>query len=283
MRAYIELTKPRVTWLILMSAGVGYWTGLQGPPDWAVFIHTLLGTGLMASGTAVLNQWYERDVDALMRRTRGRPLPSGRVTPGRALAFGIAVAAAGFIELLAWVNALAAGLGLLTLVSYLLLYTPLKKRSPLCTTAGAFPGAMPPLIGYAAAAGFLGAEAWVLYAILFLWQFPHFLSIAWIYRDDYARAGIAMLPVVRPGGEETARQMLISSLLLVPVSLAPGILGISGKVYLAAALVLGLLYLAAAARVAQERTVGRARQVLRMSVAYLPLLYLFLWMDRRAA
>jgi len=281
MRAYIELTKPRITWLILMSTGIGYWFGLQPGWGWWKLAHTLLGTGLLASGTAVLNQWMERDTDARMRRTQGRPLPTGRVSPPRALVFGVLVATAGFLELWVAVNHLAAMLGWLTLATYLLLYTPLKRISPICTTVGAFPGAMPPLIGFAAAAGTLTSQAWVLYAILFLWQFPHFLSIAWIYREDYARGGIAMLPVVRPEGEEMARQILYSSFLLIPVSLVPGLLATSGRIYLAAALVLGLIYFGAAARAARQRTTAHARQLLLASVAYLPLLYMFMLLDSR--
>jgi protoheme IX farnesyltransferase len=279
VRAYFELTKPRITWLILMSTGIGYWFGLL--PGWSLsnLLHTLLGTALLASGTAVLNQWYERDVDALMRRTRGRPLPAGRVLPGRALAFGVVLSAAGFVELWLAVNPLAAWLGLFTLGSYLLLYTPLKRRSPVCTTVGAFSGAMPPLIGYAAAAGHLTAQAWVLYGILFLWQFPHFLSIAWIYREDYGRGGIAMLPVVRPEGVETARQILITSLLLIPLSLVPAFIGMSGRLYLAAALGLGLVYFGASLRLARVRSMLRARQLLLTSVVYLPLLYAFALFD----
>ncbi|RPI17146.1 MAG: protoheme IX farnesyltransferase [Acidobacteriales bacterium] len=279
MRAYLELTKPRITWLILMSTGIGYWFGLRPDWDWVKLIHTLLGTGLLASGTAVLNQWYERDTDAKMRRTKGRPLPTGRVSPRAALLFGMALSVAGFLELYLAVNALAALLGLATLASYLLIYTPLKQVSPICTTVGAFPGAMPPLIGFAAAAGQLTAQAWVLYAILFLWQFPHFLAIAWIYREDYARGGIAMLPVVRPGGEEMARQILISSLVLIPVSLVPGLLETSGWLYLAGALTLGLIYFGTAARAACDLTAIRARQLLLASVAYLPLLYMFMLID----
>ena len=277
MRAYIELTKPRITWLILMSTGIGYWFGLQPGWGWWKLVHTLVGTGLLASGTAVLNQWMERDTDARMRRTQGRPLPTGRVSPGRALIFGALVAIAGFLELWVAVNHLAAMLGWLTLATYLLLYTPLKRISPICTTVGAFPGAMPPLIGFAAAAGTLTSQAWVLYAILFLWQFPHFLSIAYIYREDYARGGIAMLP----DGEEMARQILYSSLLLIPVSLLPGLLATSGRIYLAAALGLGLIYFGAAARAARQRTTARARQLLLASVAYLPLLYMFMLLDSR--
>ena len=272
MRPYIELTKPRITWLILMSTGIGFWSGLR--PGWGflTLLHTLIGTGLLASGTAVLNQWYERDTDARMIRTKGRPLPTGRVSAGRAFAFGAALSLAGFLELWLGVNLLAASLGALTLTSYLFLYTPLKRVSPICTTVGAFPGAMPPLIGYAAAAGMLDARAWILYAILFLWQFPHFLSIAWIYREDYARGGLAMLP----SGEATARQILVSSLMLIPISLMAG----GGKLYSAGALVLGLAYFGAAARATRNLTLPRARQLLLASVAYLPLLYTFMLLDK---
>jgi protoheme IX farnesyltransferase len=273
MQPYIELTKPRITWLILMSTGIGFWAGLG--PGWSLYalLHTLLGTGLLASGTAVLNQWYERDTDARMNRTKGRPLPTGRVSAGRAAAFGTALALTGFLELWLGVNLLTALLGALTLGTYLLAYTPLKRLSPICTTVGAIPGAMPPLIGYAAATGSLDARAWVLYGILFLWQFPHFLSIALMYREDYARGGLAMLP----GEAATARQILLSSLVLIPVSLVAG----GGMLYSAGAMVLGLIYLVAAARAARELTRVRARQLLLASVTYLPLLYMFMLLDRR--
>src|SRR5579864_6301511 len=181
VRDYIELTKPRITWLILMSTGIGYYFGLRGFSLWSLF-HTVLGTGLIASGTAALNQWYEREADRKMRRTAGRPIPSGRLTAGRALAFGIALSVAGFVDLWLGCNLLAGVLGAATLASYLFLYTPLKQRTPFSTTIGAFPGAMPPMIGFAAAHGAITAEAWVLFGILFLWQFPHFYSIAWMYR-----------------------------------------------------------------------------------------------------
>src|SRR5690349_21635954 len=180
MRDYIELTKPRITWLILMSTGIGYYFGLRGGIDVWSLLHTVLGTGLIASGTAALNQWYEREADCRMRRTSDRPIPAGRITAGRALAFGVALSAAGFADLWLGVNLLAALLGLITLLSYLFLYTPLKQRSWLSTTIGAFPGAMPPMIGFAAARGAVTSEAWVLFAILFLWQFPHFYSVAWM-------------------------------------------------------------------------------------------------------
>src|SRR5258705_11223879 len=245
MRHSIRLPKPRITWLILMSTGVGYFFGLRGTSfggiDWWSFLHTIVGTGLIASGTAALNQWYERDADAKMRRTSDRPLPAGRLDARRALAFGTILAIAGFAELAWFVNLLSGILGMATLASYLFLYTPLKQRSWLSTTVGAFPGAMPPMIGFAAASGTLTAQACVLFAILFLWQFPHFYAIAWMYREDYARAGIRMLPVVEPDGQRTANQIVLYGMLLVPVSLIPGFLGISGKIYVVGAFGLGLL------------------------------------------
>ncbi|HZT33835.1 MAG TPA: heme o synthase [Bryobacteraceae bacterium] len=289
MKDYIELTKPRITWLILMSTGIGYYFGLRGGSSWWSFIvslnwwslfHTILGTGLIASGTAALNQWYEREADRRMRRTAHRPIPSGRLSAGRALAFGTALSIAGFLELWLGCNLLSGLLGLFTLVSYLFLYTPMKRRSWLSTTIGAFPGAMPPMIGYAAACGAIRPEAWVLFAILFLWQFPHFYSIAWMYREDYARAGIVMLPVVEPDGRSTARQIVLYGLMLIPVSLAPSLLGMSGRLYLAGALLLGLWFLYSGVRVAFDRTVLRARSVLVTSVFYLPLIYGLLLLDR---
>ena len=276
MRPYLELTKPRVTWLILMSTGIGFWAGIGTGWDLLVLVHTLVGTGLLASGTAVLNQWYERDTDAKMHRTRGRPLPTGRVAPFKALVFGMALSTAGFVELWLGANVLAAFLGLATLASYLFIYTPLKRVSPICTTVGAVPGAMPPLIGYAAASGTLDVRAWALYAILFLWQFPHFLAIVRIYREDYARGGLAMLPP----GESAARQILLSSLLLIPISLVSGLLASKGVLYLAGALVLGLAYFGFAVRASRELTRLRARQLLLASVAYLPLLYTFMLLDK---
>lgn len=281
MRNYVELTKPRITWLILMSTAIGFYFGLHGGRfRWLVLFQTLLGTGLLASGTATLNEWYEREADAKMRRTRGRPIPSGRVSPGGALVFGIALSVLGFADLALAVNMTAALWGAATLMTYLFLYTPLKQRTHHATTIGAFPGAMPPLIGYAASAGTLSAEAWVLFAILFLWQFPHFLSIAWMYREDYGRAGIVMLPVIEPDGKATARQIVVCSALLIPASLAPSFLGMAGTAYLFGALALGLVFLYAGVRVALDRTALRARRVLLASVMYLPLLYGLLLLDR---
>jgi len=273
MREYIQLTKPRITWLILMSTAVGFYFGASLGWTWALWIHTIIGTGLIASGTAALNQWWEREADARMQRTQKRPLPLHLVSANRALWFAIALSAAGFLELWFGVNRLAAILGLFTLMSYLFLYTPLKQRTPHSTTIGAIPGAMPPVIGYAASAGTLDAQAWTLFAILFLWQFPHFYSIAWLYREDYSRAGIKMLPVVDPTGERTVRQILFYAILLVPVSLVPRYLEMSGNVYVGGAFLLSLTYLYYGMRIARERTPLSARGVLMASIVYLPLLY----------
>ena len=281
MRDYIALTKPRITWLILMSTGVGYFFGLAtGDPHWILLLHTLIGTALIASGTAALNQWYERDADTLMRRTAGRPLPTGKMTARRALLFGIVLAVLGFVELALGANFLTGLLGAFTLASYLFIYTPLKQRSHLSTVIGALPGAMPPLIGYAASHGSLTPEAWTLFAILFIWQFPHFLAIAWMYREDYARAGIRMLPVVEPDGMSTGRQIILYASTLIPVSLFPVLLGMSGKVYLVGALILGGWFLYTGVRVAFDLTNIRARRVLLASIIYLPAIYGLMIFDR---
>jgi protoheme IX farnesyltransferase len=280
MRDYIELTKPRITWLILMSTGIGYFFGLRGGINLWSLLHTVLGTGLIASGTAALNQWSEREADRKMRRTKDRPIPSGRLDPTRALLFGIALSIAGFVDLWLGCNPLSAVLGAATLASYLFLYTPLKQRTPFSTTIGAFPGAMPPMIGFAAANGAVTAEAWVLFGILFLWQFPQFYSIAWMYREDYARAGICMLPVVKPDGRRTAAEIVVYGLALIPVSLVPTMLGMSGRIYLFGALAAGLFFLYSGVRVARERTILRARYVLLVSVFYLPVIYGLMLLDR---
>ena len=279
VKDYLELTKPRITWLIVMSAAVGYFFGHSGNWSIASILNTMFGTALIASGTAALNQWYERDADRQMRRTKARPLPSGRLQPTQALIFGIALAILGSLELGFLVNWLASGLGVTTLILYLFLYTPLKQKTWWSTTVGAVPGAMPPLIGYAAAANQLTPEAWALGAILFLWQFPHFYAIAWMYREDYSRAGIQMLPVVEPNGDSTARQILFYSILLIPISLLPKWLGMTGYVYMTGAIVLGLLFLYSGVRVFLNRTTARARAVLLTSVLYLPVLYLLMVFD----
>jgi protoheme IX farnesyltransferase len=279
---YIELTKPRITFFILMSMAIGFLCGTHvgHPWTWFILLNAIVGTGLIASGTAALNQWYERDGDGLMHRTRARPIPSGRITAASARRFGVVLSVLGFAELWFGVNPLTAMLGLFTLANYLFLYTPLKRRTPVSTTIGAIPGAMPPLIGYAAAAGLLNWDAGILYAILFLWQFPHFYAIAWMYREDYARAGICMLPVVEPKGDSTARRIVLFSFVLIPISLLPKFAAMAGNLYLFGALALGLAFLYVGARVALEFSRLRARQVLLASVVYLPLLYGLLLLDR---
>jgi protoheme IX farnesyltransferase len=279
VKDYLELTKPRITWLIVMSTAIGYYFGHSGAWSVLQILHTLIGTALMASGTAALNQWYERDADRYMRRTQMRPLPSGRLSAPHALWFGISLAVAGTLELGFGVNWLTSLLCLLTLAMYLGLYTPLKQKTWWSTTIGAFPGAMPPLIGFAGAADKLTPEAWVLGAILFLWQFPHFYAIAWMYREDYSRAGIQMLPVVEPDGESTARQILLYSILLIPVSLLPKWMGMTGTVYMVGAIALGLWFLYSGVRVSLDRTKVRARRVLLTSVVYLPVLYALMLLD----
>lgn len=281
MKDYLALTKPRITLLILLCTAVGYWFACGPIFHWMILVHALLGTALLASGTSALNQWYEADSDAKMRRTRLRPLAAGRLKRRNGLAFGLLLSGAGFADLWYGTNPLTACLGLFTLLSYLLLYTPLKQRSPACTTVGAIPGAMPPLIGYAAAGHGINTGALALFLILFVWQFPHFDAIAWMYRDDYARGGIRMLPVIEPDGKSTARRILIYSLLLIPISLTPLFLGMSGVLYAAAAIAAGLGVLYFGARLGRERSQPRARALLLATVLYLPVLLGVMVLDRR--
>ena len=279
MKDYLELTKPNVTWLILMSTGVGYYLGSAHPLGSLLFLfHVLLGTALVASGTAALNQWMEREADGKMRRTQNRPLPAGRLDPARAFWFGIVLSVAGIGYLALAVNALTGLLGAFTCTSYLLCYTPLKSRTPLSTLVGAFPGAMPILMGFAAGRGTLTLEGWVLYAILFLWQFPHFLSIATLYREDYERGGILMLPVVEPDGTSTRRQIVCYTVALLVVSVIPTLLGISGSIYFCGALALGLAFLYFGIGM---RTRLQARRLLQASVFYLPLVYSLMVLDKQ--
>ncbi|HEX8292861.1 MAG TPA: protoheme IX farnesyltransferase [Pyrinomonadaceae bacterium] len=248
--AFAELTKPRITFLIVLTSAAGFCLGSKGSFDYLLLFNSLFGIALLSSGIATLNQYMERGLDARMRRTLSRPLPAGKISAGHALAFGLTV-----------------------IVGYLLCYTPLKTRSSLSTVVGAFPGAMPPLMGWTAATGFAGAEAWALFAILFAWQFPHFLAIAWMYREDYARAGILMLPVVEPQCRITSQQIVVWSLLLVPVSLFPALLGTTGAVYFYGAFVLGILFLGTSIHAALAHTRQGARRLLLASVLYLPVLF----------
>ena len=279
LHQYYELIKPRIALLIVISTSVGYSYGVGQHFNLITFFNALLGTALMAAGSATLNQWYERDLDALMNRTKMRPIPAGTITPGQALTFGVAVSVVGFLELLAFVNVLAAGLGLLTAVGYLFAYTPLKRKGPICTTIGAFPGAMPPLIGYAAASGHLTVQAWVLFAILFFWQFPHFHAIAWLYREEYEKVGIKMLAVVKPTGSALNVEIMTALLLLIPATLAPTFLHMAGKVYFAAAIVLNLAFLYFGVQMSRQHVRPRARKLLLASVIYVPLLFALLVID----
>jgi heme o synthase len=250
--------------------------------NWALLLHTLAGTMLVAGGTAALNQYIERDMDAAMRRTAARPLPAGILQPREVLIFGVGTLGVGTLWLALAVNLLSAFLALSTSLLYLGLYTPLKKRTPLATAVGAFPGALPPLIGWAAASGSLSRQAWLLFAILFFWQFPHFLSIAWIYREDYARAGIRMLPVVDRSGDLTFRQIVAMSAILVPVSLFPAVMGLAGIRYFFAALVLGMILLQFSLWAARHRTNTRAKWLMHATVAHIPILLGFMIFDKLA-
>ncbi len=273
LAAYVELTKPRITLFIVLTAAAGFCLGTKGALDYALLAHTLFGVALLSSGIATLNQYMERDLDGRMRRTAARPLPSGKLRPFDALIFGVALTVIAEAYLALTVNPLTALLGFAVIVGYLFCYTPLKTRTSLSTVVGAFPGAMPPLVGWAAANNAIGVEAWTLFAILFLWQFPHFLAIAWMYREDYARAGFMMLPVVEPEGLRTGQQIVIWALLLLPVSLMPTALGTSGAIYFFGAIVLGLLYIASSVVAAVSLSRQNARRVLLASVLYLPVLF----------
>ena len=276
LAAYYELTKPRITFLVVLTTAAGFLLGTSGAFNYRLFSHTMLGVALLCSGISTLNQWMERDLDGLMRRTARRPLPLGTLAPREALIFGLSLTVSAEIYLAAFVNLLSAFCGLTVIVGYLLCYTPLKTRTSLSTLVGAFPGAVPPLLGWAAATNHVGLEAWVLFAILFLWQFPHFFAIAWMYREDYARAGILMLPVVEPEGRLTKQQIVVWTLLLIPVSLAPAALGISGAIYFFGALLLGALFLWSSIAAAVSLSRRNARRVLLASVLYLPVLFVLM-------
>lgn len=272
LAAYYDLTKPRITFLVVLSALAGFALGSPSPINWLLFLHTTLGIALLSSGISTLNQYWERDLDALMERTRTRSLPAGKLSARGALAFGIAISLLAEIYLAWMVNPLTAAWGLVALASYLFIYTPLKTRTHWCTFIGAIPGALPPLLGWAAVRNETGIEAWVLFGILFFWQFPHFHAIATMYREDYGRARIRMLPVVEPDGKSTGRQIVGYTIGLVIVSLLPALLGLSGKIYLAGAVVLGAWFLHASLTTARQMTHAQARRLLKVSVLYLPLL-----------
>jgi protoheme IX farnesyltransferase len=274
--AYLSLTKPRIVAMVLVTVGVGFLLGARRSAHPTTLSLTLLGTALVAGGASTLNQWWERARDARMKRTANRALPTGKVSSAEAALLGIALGFVGTMILLIGANWLAAAVALVTLLLYVLVYTPLKPLTTLNTAIGAIPGALPPVIGWAAATGILGIEAVALFLIVFLWQFPHFLAIAWIYRDDYRRGGMKMLPEIDPLGALTARQATTYALALVPAGLLPAMVGIAGSVYFAGALVLGLIYLIAAARFWACVSESTARRLLRTSFVYLPTVLLLL-------
>lgn len=276
----VALTKPRVVLMVLVTTVVGYYVGLKGAPDYARLVHLIIGTMLAAGGTLALNQYWERDVDSRMDRTCVRPLPAGRISPLEALIFAAAVAAAGLGYLGAFVGGLALLVTAATTMLYLFAYTPLKLRTPLCTIVGAVPGALPPVTGWVASREGLGLGAWVLFGILFLWQLPHTLAIARLYRDDYARAGVRLLPVVDADGTSTERQIVIGCLALLAVSLLPTLIGLAGPVYFVGAFVLGAIFVALGIRQALSPSAVAARRVLYASLLYLPVLLALLAFDK---
>ena len=276
----IALTKPRVVLMILVTTVVGYYVGLSGAPDYARLVHLLVGTLLAAGGTLALNQYWERDVDARMERTRVRPLPEGRLAPLEALLFGTAVTVAGLGYLGAFVSSMVLLVTAATTAVYLFAYTPLKLKTPLCTIVGAVPGALPPVTGWVASREDFGIGAWVLFGILFLWQLPHTLAIARLYRDDYARAGVRLLPVVDAEGTSTERQIVTGCLALLAVSLLPTLIGLAGPVYFVGAFVLGAGFLVLGTRQALTPSPASARRVLFASLLYLPILLALLAFDK---
>lgn len=276
---YVELTKPRLNFLVVLTTLAGYYLGMDEESTIARMIHTVVGTTLVAAGASALNQLWEKDTDRLMRRTQRRPLPDARLAPTPALWFGMALAGAGLTELWIFANPLSSVTAVATLLTYLVWYTPLKLRSSLSTIVGAIPGALPALIGWAAATGTLSAPGWVLFGIVFLWQIPHFLAIAWMHREDYARAGMPLLPVIEPDGHSTGRQAVLYAAATIPVSLMPTVYGLAGPRYLAAALVLGAIVLWLAFRFAATRSHHSARQLFFATIIYLPVLWAVLVID----
>ena len=278
--AFFELTKPRVMRSVILTSAVGFYLASSGRLDLLLLFHTLVGTTLLSGGAAALNEFIEREADGRMRRTCSRPLPSGRLSESDALIAGSILIVVGSFYLALLTNLLAAFLGCVTLAVYLLVYTPLKMKTPICTTIGAIPGAIPPLIGWAAAKGSLDSHALLLFAILFAWQFPHFLAISWLYKEDYKRAGFAMLSSIDPDGRRTGRRILIFTVILFGLSVVPVTSGLTGTVYLVGALVLGSVFLWFGFEAALFRTTTAARHVLMASVVYLPLLLFLMVIDK---
>jgi protoheme IX farnesyltransferase len=273
---FLALTKPRLNFLVVLTTAAAYSLGSRPEATFIDLLHTLVGTFLVAAGASAFNQVWERDVDRLMRRTRTRPLPDLRLRPRDAVAFGVVLTAAGAVELGVFVNRLSSLIALLTCATYIFFYTPLKVRTSLSTLAGAVPGALPAAIGWAAATNTLSIEAWVLFAIVFMWQMPHFLAIAWMYRDEYATAGIRLLPVVEPSGRSTGRQVVLYTAALLPVSFLPVAVGLATAWYLAGAIALGGILMVLAVEFSNTRSLDAARRLFLGSILYLPLLWAIL-------
>jgi len=275
-----DLVKARLTLMVVLTTWMGFSLGSSQAPDWATCFHAIVGTSLLAAGASALNQWWESDLDALMRRTASRPLPAGILTPLTVLAFGVVMSILGLLWLVFSVNLLTAFLGALTLAIYVFVYTPLKQITELNTWVGAIPGALPPLMGWTAATGELGAGGWSLFAILFFWQLPHFMAIAWLYREEYSQAGFRMLSGRDPEGRRSASSAIRNSIALIFVSIVPFLQGISGRIYLSVALVFGGLFLIQAIRFALLLNAMSARRLFFASIFYLPILLAALVMDR---
>lgn len=275
-----QLTKPGITRLVLVTTAVGFYLGTTATFDWVLLFHALVGTGLLAAGTNALNQYAERLADAEMKRTRSRPLPAGRISPALALTFSAGISVAGSVYLAVLVNPLTAALGASALLIYIFAYTPLKRRTWWCTVVGAVPGAIPPMMGWTAVTGRVDLLAWILFGIVFLWQMPHFYAIGWMYRQDYARAGFPMLPVIDQGGERTARQIIAYTVALVLVSVLTTVLGLTGAIYFVGATTLGLGFLALGVALSITRNGLQARRLFLGSVLYLPVLLVLMVVDK---
>ena len=277
---YVELIKPRLVVMILITTAAGFYLGAQQTLNWLLCLHTLIGAGLTAAGVLGLNQYLERDVDAQMKRTQERPLPDGRMKPLEALIVSAVLTGSGMLYLAFIVNALSGFVISLIVVSYLFLYTPLKRKTSLCTLIGAVPGALPPVVGWVAARGTLTGEAWVLFAILFFWQLPHSLAIAYIYREDYAKAGFRLLPVVHPDGASTCRQIVINCVALLGIGLLPALYNVAGSIYFFTALLAGGAFLAFGIYLQRTRSVKAARYLLYASLLYLPVVFITMALDK---
>ena len=281
LAAFFELTKPRIAFMLVLTSAAAFFLASKGNFDLILFVHSMVGITLLAFGVAALNQYLERATDPLMKRTSARPLPTGRVMPTEALVFGLGLCLAAELYMLFLVNAVTALLGMAVIIGYVLLYTPLKRHTTACTAIGAIPGALPPLMGWTAAANSITLEGWSLFTILFLWQFPHFLAIAWLYREEYRGAGIKMLPAVEEEGRMTAFQIAVFALMLLISSLSPYFLGFAGPIFLIGAFIIGAWFLLESIRMAYARDGVRAKRLLLASVIYLPLFFLLAVIDSR--